>query len=250
MKREFKVEGLEDINPNNFGGMVSRSIVLERKEIDFEKGIETIATTENPAHVVDWERWQVIREILPMRYMESPNNDKVPFLDSHSRGSLEKIKGSAKNFKTDGPNLLATVFISESEPELRQKIKEGHIDSVSIGYMTDKANSVEVPQGKTVNIDGTIYRNDFKDNTPLVVRTWWKVHELSGVAIGADELAKFKSVHDIETVKMIDKINSLEKQINEIKNASVETDGKDKSAHSRRLRELKLKQIKQTNYGN
>lgn len=218
MKREFKVEGVENINPNNYGGMVSRAIAIERKEMDFEKGIETIATTENPAYVVDWERWQVVREVLPMRYMEAPNNDKVPFLDSHNRSGLEKIKGSARNFRTDGQNLLATVFISESEPELRQKIKEGHIDSVSIGYMTDKSYSVEVPKGASVAIDGVNYRNDYGDEYPLVVRTWWKVHELSGVAIGADELAKFKSAHDMETVKILEKINEQQKQIEELKN--------------------------------
>jgi len=250
MKREFKVEGIENINPNEFGGMVSRAVAFEKKEIDFEKGIETIATTENPAFVVDWERWQIIREVLPMKYMEMPQNDKVPFLDSHSRGSLEKIKGSAKEFRTDGSNLIAKVFISESEPELRQKIKEGHIDSVSIGYMTDKSNSVEVPKGASVMVDGVNYKNDYSDDMPLVVRTWWKVHELSGVAIGADDMAKFKSIHDQDTMKLIEKLNNQEKQIEEIKTKLKGEEPKDKSEYSRRLRQSKLKSIKTNNYGN
>lgn len=245
VKREFKVEGVEKSNPNEFGGMVSRAIPFNKKEIDFEKGIETIATTENPALVVDWERWQIVREILPMKYAEEPNNDKVPFLDSHDRYSLEKVKGSAREFRSDGVNYMCRVFISESESDLRLKIKEGHIDSVSIGYMTDKGYTVEVPKGASVTVDGVAYRNDYEDGIPLLIRTWWKTVELSGVAIGADELAKFKSIHDEGLVKVLDKVNAQEKEINELKeklNPAVA--GKDKSVYKRRLMESKLKSIK------
>src|SRR5688572_15253582 len=98
MQREFKVEGIKELNPKGFGGMVSRAVTIAKKEINFDKGIDTIATTEAPTLVVDWERWAIVREILPMRYMEAPNNDKVPLLDSHSRFEVEQIKGSAKNF--------------------------------------------------------------------------------------------------------------------------------------------------------
>lgn len=245
MRKDFKVEGLEKNNPNNYGGMVSRAITLERKEIDFEKGIETIATTENPALVVDWDRWQVIREILPMKYAEAPHNDKVPFLDSHDRSELEKVKGSARNFRAEGINYMATVFISKSEVDLREKIKEGHIDSVSIGYMTDKEYSVEIPKKAVVLIDGVAYRNDFEDDYPLIVRTWWKTKELSGVAIGADELAKFKSLHDQDTVKMLEKFNEQAREIEELKKKfkPEEKTVNDKSAFKRRLMSSKIKSI-------
>lgn len=241
-KKEFKVEGAQDINPNKFGGMCSRAITLTKKEIDFEKGIDTIATTENPALVVDWERWQIVREILPMRYMEEPSNDKVPFLDSHSRGSLEKVKGSAREFRTEGVNLMAKVFVSKSEVDLRQKISEGHIDSVSIGYMTDKGYTVEVPKGASVTVDGVAYRNDYEDGIPLLVRTWWKTVELSGVAIGADELAKFKSIHDEGLTQVLDKLNQQGKEISELKEKMNPPQAdKDKSARVRRLKESKIK---------
>lgn len=242
-KKEFKVEGVETQNPNNFGGMCSRAIKLAPKTIDFEAGIKTIATTEAPALVVDWERWQVVREILPMRYMEEPNNDKVPFLDSHSRGSLEKVLGSAKEFTTEGTDLMCMVFISKTEETIRQKIKEGHIDSVSIGYMTDKNYTVEVPKGASVTVDGVSYKNEFNDGYPMVVRTWWKTHELSGVAIGADELAKFKSIHDESTVKMLEKLDEQGKQIEELKKQiNPVVSGKSiKAAFERRLRVSKLK---------
>lgn len=216
-KQKYTVEGVEDPNPNKFGGMVSRSVALpmERKDIDFEKGIPTIATTEEPALVVDWERWEIVREILPMRFMEAPNDDKVPFLDSHNRSSLDRVKGSASNFKVDGNKLMARVFISETEKDLRQKIKEGHIDSVSIGYRTDSEQTIEVPKGKAIKVDGMTFKNEFTDGIPMLVRTWWKTHELSGVAIGADEAAKFKS--ETQDKHYIQKISELQKDIAELK---------------------------------
>jgi hypothetical protein len=217
MTTKYKVEGVEEMNPKKFGGMVSRAVSLpqERKGIDFSKGIETVATTEAAAMVVDWERWEVVREILPMKFMEAPTGDKVPFLDSHNRSSLERVKGSARNFRVDGDKLMATVFISETEKELQQKIREGHVDSVSIGYMTDSDQTVEVPKGKSVVIDGQAFRNDHTDGVPMLVRLWWKTHELSGVAIGADEAAKFKS--EAQDKHYIQKITELQKDIEEIK---------------------------------
>jgi hypothetical protein len=216
MPHKYKVEGVKEFNPNGFGGMVSRAAAIGKKEFDFEKGIETIATTEAPALVVDWERWQVVREILPMRYMEAPNNDKVPLLDSHSRFEVEQIKGSAKGFRVDGTQLLCTCFVSEAEQDVRQKIKEGHIDSVSIGYRTESEDTVEIPKGANVTVDGVAYKNDFEDGYPMVVRTWWKTHELSLVAIGADEAAKFKSIANDAQKKLIEKMNNQEKLLGEI----------------------------------
>jgi hypothetical protein len=195
--------------------MVSRKVVFGKQVVNFDEGIDTIATTEAPALVVDWENWRVVREVLPMRFMEAPNNDKVPLLDSHSRVAIEQVKGSARNFRIEGDQLICKTFVSESEVAVRQKIKEGHIDSVSIGYMT--GDSVEVPKGKTVAVEGIGYKNDFDDDYPMVVRKWWKTHELSLVAIGADEAAKFKSVADYGQKKFFEKIADQQRAIEDIR---------------------------------
>lgn len=217
MQTKYTVEGLDELNPKGFGGMVSREIAINREKIDFEKGIETIATTEAPAMVADWDRFEIIREVLPMRYAELPKTDKVPLLDSHMRGSIDRVKGSAKNWRTDGNQLLAKTFISDSEPLVRTKIKEGHIDSVSIGYQTDRDYTVEIPKKAQVIIDGVSYKNDFEDDVPLVVRTWWSIKELSLVPIGADEAAKFKSVKYETASKFMIELQELKREIAELK---------------------------------
>jgi len=192
---KIKIEGLEPdkLNPRNFGGMCSRSAIVHRVEGKREDGgIATVATTEAPAVVVDWERWDYVREILPMRYCDLPKNNKTILLDAHSRTSVENVLGSARNWKTNGSELLCDIYISDAEEDVKKKIEEGHIDSVSIGYQTDPSRTVEIPKGPVVTIDGVEYKNEFDDDMPLLVRTFWKIKELSLVPIGADEAAKLK----------------------------------------------------------
>lgn len=217
MQREFKVEGIQEINPRSLGGSCSRAMTLNRKEVNWNEGIETVASTDAPVLVVDWQRWEMIREVLPMKYFSPPDGDKVPLLDSHSRFSVENIIGSAKNFRATATDLLVNTIVSESEKAVRQKIEEGHIDSVSIGYHTYASHTVEIPRGQEVKIDGRAFRNDFEDNIPYVVRTKWDVKELSLVAIGANDAAKFRAIASEEDKKFFDKLADQQKAIEQLR---------------------------------
>lgn len=242
-KMQHEITGVERLNPNNYGGMCSRAFAV-KKEVDFEKGIDTVATTSAPALVVDWERWQVIREVLPMKYAQLPKGDKVPLLDSHMRGSVDRIKGSATNWTKNDSELMAKIFVSESEDDIKQKIKEGHIDSVSIGYNTDSGKSVEIPKGQTVTIDGAAYKNDFTDDYPMVVRLWWETKELSLVPIGADDAAKFRSVSDFTAQRFMKELSDLRKELEALKTKNI-SDQNIKSRLSRRLQLINLKHKQQ-----
>lgn len=226
-----KIEGLEldKLNPRGYGGMCSRETVVfrEQPEIDFEKGLDTVATTEAAALVVDWERWEIVREVLPMRYCDLSGDDDTELLDAHSRVSVEKVKGRAFNWNIKGIELLCKIFISEAEPSIRQKVKERVIKRVSLGYQTDKNQTVEIPKKAEVIIDGQSYKNEYEDDIPLLVRTWWKKKELSLVPLGADEAAKIKralengiKAEDPEIQKLMNDIvnnqKSLEQKINSI----------------------------------
>jgi HK97 family phage major capsid protein len=136
------------------------------------------------------------------------------------RYSVADILGSATNWRTAEIDLLCKMFISETEPEVKAKIKEKIIDSVSLGYMTDPQRTVEIPKNATVIIDGVEYKNEFEDDIPLLVRLWWKVKEVSLVAIGADDAAKIKrnlqsgiKSSDPELQKMLDTILANQKSL-------------------------------------
>lgn len=224
-----KIEGIEldKVNPGNYGGMCSRTFVV-KAETQEDGGFETIATTSAPALVVDWTRWEIVREILPMKYCQKPDNDKAPVLDSHMRYSVDDILGYAKNWRTNENDLLCKVFISETEQDVKTKIIDGTLDSVSLGYMTDTNQTVEIPKKAEVIIDGVTYKNEYEDDYPLLVRTWWKCKEVSIVAIGADDAAKIKralqsgiKADDPELQKLLNEIltsqKALDQKINSIK---------------------------------
>lgn len=246
MKPEIKGLEPDKLNPRNYGGMCSRANALlhraEGKKI--EDGIDTIATTDAPAIVIDWERWELVREILPMKYCELPKNDKAPLLDAHSRMSIEDIKGSGRKWKTEEHDLLCKLFVSETEEDVKKKIEEGHIDSVSIGYQTDPNQTVEIPKKATVIIDGVEYKNEFEDDMPLLVRTWWKIKEISLVPIGADEAAKLKREYQskFDNPELIDEIKKLTIEINSIKSqgGSNMPEPKQKTPEEIRLERLQL----------
>lgn len=147
----MEVEGLkkEEMNPQNFGGMCSREALLKtEQEIDFTKGLDAVATTSAPALVVDWENWRIIREVLPMRYYQPPDDGETTLLDTHARYSIEKVYGYAKDYSTTDNELMAKIFVSETETKVRQKIKERVIKKISLGYQTKKSDTVEIPKNK------------------------------------------------------------------------------------------------------
>lgn len=262
MKPEIKGLELDKLNPRNFGGMCSRATVIftraEGKKIS--DGIDTVATTDAPAIVVDWERWEMVREVLPMHYCELPKNDKAVLLDAHSRMSIEDVKGSARNWSIAEHELFCKTFVSESEEEVKQKIEEGHLDSVSIGYQTDPKKTVEIPKGAVVTIDGVEYKNEFEDDMPLLVRTWWKIKELSLVPIGADEAAKFRSeaegkikAQDPELQKKLNdafnQIKSLQTEITQIKGGNTMPEKIEKTKEQLRFEAINEIKSAMVNYG-
>ena len=49
------------------------------------RSVEVIAATEAPASVWDWERWEIVREVLLMSGCRIPPSGQTTLLDTHSR---------------------------------------------------------------------------------------------------------------------------------------------------------------------
>jgi HK97 family phage major capsid protein len=160
-----------------------------------------VLTTELPAIVMDWYNWRMIREILLIDGIEVP--ERIPLLDTHSRFTVSDIKGSVINARIEVDKVLGKiivadfVFSSTAEKEF-QLVKEGHLSATSIGYRVFKDESVEIKPGQKKEVNGKIYENNYPDELPLVIRLRSKVFEDSLVPIGADELAKFREMIDLD----------------------------------------------------
>src|SRR4030067_566437 len=80
-------------------GMSRRAATrFEPRTIDMTaRTVEIVAATEDPCTVLDYDRWQMVDEVLLMSGLRTKEirNGKVPLLDAHQRATVRNVLGSA-----------------------------------------------------------------------------------------------------------------------------------------------------------
>jgi len=151
------------------------------------RSVGVIAATETPVDVYDYDRREVIPEVLLMSGCIMPASRQVPLLDSHSRYDTSTVIGSCRELQVEKGQLVGRAHYSEVEAvgDIWQKTCEGHLTDYSIGYRVLAATYI--PDGEKAVIDGRSFEG------PVKVATSWKIRELSACPIGADEIAKARA---------------------------------------------------------
>lgn len=160
------------------------SSVLESTVSSEKRSVDAIAATENPVLMPDYDRMEMVPEVLLMSGVKLPETRRIPLLDNHNRATNDDIIGSAVDLRVEDNKLLSRNEFSEVAKDTFTKVKEGHLKDVSVGYKVDK--KIYVPSGKRERIGG----RDFTG--PVNVVTSWQVRELSVTPMGADEAAKMR----------------------------------------------------------
>lgn len=163
-----------------------RGAVMSGQATEEDRSVRAIAATESAVMCPDFEKKRMIPEVLLMKGAILPPGGRAPLLNAHSRTSTNDVIGSAEDLKVVGNELHCRNVFSSTAQDTFTKVKEGHLNSVSIGYgVIDK---VYVPPGQTRTVDGRSFAG------PVNVVTKWRVHELSVLPIGADEQAKMRGM--------------------------------------------------------
>lgn len=155
-------------------------------------GLRWILTTEAPATVFDWERFDLVSEVLLVDGLVLPATKQVPLLDSHSRYSVDDVLGSVTDIRAAEAGGYAAVdglvrFASDERAQrVLQLVRDGHLTDGSVGYRVDRA--VWVPEGEQAAIRGRVFEG------PVKVSYEWSLKEFSALPIGADALAKVRSL--------------------------------------------------------
>lgn len=161
-----------------------------RAEADADGNLRWTLTTEQPALVWDWERFDFVSEVLLMDGLVLPAIRQVPLLDAHSRGSVDDHLGSVSDIRTSTAAGFAAVeglvrFAADDKSQrTRQKVMDGHLTDGSVGYRVER--SIWIPEGTEAAIAGRIFAG------PVKVSTAWSLKEFSITPIGADTLAKVR----------------------------------------------------------
>lgn len=151
--------------------------------------IDAILVTEGKAQMFDRRLWETVDEIQLMSGAELPI--KVVLLDTHKRFDTSYVLGSIIELKVVGKELHGTVVFVQNDLEVEKiwnKVKQGHLDSLSIGFKVLEA--IYIQPGTKQEVNGTIY--EASKNRYLRIDKKWVANEGSIVPIGADPDARFK----------------------------------------------------------
>lgn len=148
--------------------------------------VRVILATEEPVWVLDYERWELVQEVLLMSGAQFP--DQVPLLDTHDRSTIESVLGSLTDFVTQGTQLEALMTFTSVDEGVKAetKVAEGHVRDLSAGYQRKESVWIEKDTKATVN------GREFTG--PLRVTTSWTLKEGSLTPIGADAKSKVRSL--------------------------------------------------------
>jgi len=153
--------------------------------IDTE-GIKTLEfsfASNTPHRRMDWERWEIVDEVLDCRKEaitgDRLNSGLIQFLWNHDP---DQVRGVISSIKWDGNRGLAVAKMSRSPAteELYQNVTDGIIRGISVGYRVHK---YEV-------LSNAVWEGDEWDSkliTPKKVKAIeWEIFEISAVSIPAD----------------------------------------------------------------
>lgn len=198
LKLEAELRG----QPEDWKNWYSRAAVYNKEGMNIEeRSIDNIVATEKAVLVFDWYRWEPVWEVLLMDGVEFPESKQIPFLDQHSRYSINNLLGSVRGLKkvTDeriGKVIMGRVFVSDEyskvTPDPWKLIEQGHLTDTSIGYKTFDDATVFLKKGEKTKIKGVEYVHNLGGDYGLAIREKTELKEDSAVLIGADDLAKFQ----------------------------------------------------------
>ena len=66
---------------------------------DSEEPLRGVLTTEQPVEMPDWERWEMVPEVLLMKGM-TPRGRSLKLFDSHNTQSVKNVLGSFSDIRT------------------------------------------------------------------------------------------------------------------------------------------------------
>lgn len=169
------------------GALSCRSLAVRADSIDVEsRSVEAALVTETPVPMIDWDRYELIPEVLLMKGAELPESRQIPFLNCHGRWSITEQLGSARALVVKRKELIGRLFFSATAEDEWTKVREGHVTDVSVGYRV--LEKVFVPKGTKAMVEGRQWTG------PVNVVTRWVPREVSLVPIGADEQAKLRGI--------------------------------------------------------
>lgn len=177
----------------NFLNLSVRAATADTKK----RTVDAVFATENPTQVVDWDRWEVIEEVLVSRGMREV--DQIPLMDNHGRTN-DDLRGSIRDIRNgDGENLGTLHFARDEVSQRRwEAVQDGHLRDISVGYRPEKW--VDIERGQSAVVNGRTWTAG--ERFRLRITTDWTSREGSLTPIGADPFSRIREELGGDTVPL------------------------------------------------
>ena len=163
------------------------------------RSVSAIIATDRPVLVPDWQRGELVDEVLIIGGMRSAG--AVPLLENHMRFAMDDQIGGVDSVSTDlaagtvSARLRFLDFGTEDDYGRRQermwlRVREGVSRSVSAGYRVNDATYIRA--GESTEVNGKRYT---AGKRTMKVVTSWDLYEVSLVPVGADPAAMIRAFH-------------------------------------------------------
>jgi len=161
-----------------------REFSVRAATLDVEaRTVEAVIATEAPVRVYDWQREEMVEEVLLMAGVQLPDSRQVPLLDAHGRWSIDQQLGSTRDLRVEADRLIGvnTFARTDGGDAALALVRDGHLTDNSVGYRVSASMYIE--PGDTAEVEGQSFT---ARQLPLRVSTRWTIHENSVCPIGAD----------------------------------------------------------------
>lgn len=146
--------------------------------------VPVVIATENPVRVFDYQRFDVVDEVLLMDGLNHPR--QLPFVDSHDRSSVSNILGSLRDLEADTERGefrgVAHFGTSARSDQAFRDVMDGHLTDLSIGFKPQRTERIDAGDKKTIR------GREFVG--PINVVTKSRAVEGSLAIVGADPASK------------------------------------------------------------
>ena len=152
--------------------------------------VRSVMSTEGQVLVLDMRTYRPILEVLRTDGAKLPG--QVVLLDNHRDYGNEYVIGSARSLAVEDRETVGTLHFADGDERadsIWNKVRQGHITDVSVGYRVLKW--VDLEPGTTLEVAGDTYKAPAQRKLRVV--TEWELHELSVTPIGADDAAKLRA---------------------------------------------------------
>lgn len=184
-----RTERADTLKPHDLDLTLREAPITPSTLNEDNRSVEATITTDEVTQVFDYHSRRIVDEVLRMDGVQIP--DQTPLIENHSRWNLDNIVGSVRDLRVDGQRLMGRLYFAENDERADKdwnKVRQGHLRAVSVGYHVDE--SVIIEAGQEMKVGGREYE---AGERALRVAIKWTPKETSLVPIGADANALIRS---------------------------------------------------------